>query len=396
MAQARAGGNGPTPEKPTTPEDRRSAYRLGELMEQAGKVSPRTLVDVASSPDEPKQAIVRDLIYPGAWLLVGRPKIGKSWLLLQLALAVAEHDTFLGFNCEEGEVLLVLSEDDEQRVRERLRLLGVLNAPEGCYLFTRADLPKIARQFGEGMSFETWLGLWLQQHPKVRLVLLDTEVTVRQLWRDEVPFDGSRIVETDYRRTRLYDELALGHKVAILLVNHTGKVRGGKWFDPHELINRSNTAVAGASGSMVLVDPPDADMLDPRQKTRVFAVRGRDLPHDINLGVHQDEDMPRFISDGIWWEVRQSQGESQIMGALLVQEEARGFDPVDWVGAGELGKYCGKSAATVSRVLARMVKKKRSVWKQYKLVSKQGRGGGYRLERITDNSDISDTGKVPF
>lgn len=386
MVQVRPGGNGdaPSPEKPATPDDRRSAYRLGELIEAAGKVHPRTLEDIMKCPDVIKRAIVRGLLFVGAWLLVGRPKIGKSWLLLQLALAVVEGDSFLGFDCEKGEVLLILSEDDEQRVRERFRALGVATPPAGMHIFTRADLPKLSRQFGEGMSFETWLGIWLQHHPKVRLVLLDTEVTVRQLWRDEVPFDGPRVIETDYRQTRTYDELALGHEVVILLVNHTGKVRGNKWVDPHELINRSNTAVAGASGSIVLVDPPDADLLDPRRKTRVLAIRGRDLHEDVNLGVHQDEEIPRFVSDGPWWEVRQSQGESEILEALLLQEESRGFDPIDWVGAGELGKFCGKSAGTINRLLSRMLKKQRAVWKQYRLVAKRGKGGGYRLERIDE------------
>lgn len=395
MAQARADGNGPAPDKPATPDERRSAYRLGELMEAAGKVAPRTAVDILGSPDVPKDPIVRDLIYPGAWLLVGRPKIGKSWLLLQLALAVAERDTFLGFDCEKGDVLGVCSEDDEQRIRERLHSLGVAAAPEGLYIFTRADLPKVARQFGEGMSFETWLGIWLQHHPKVRLVLLDTEVTVRQLWREEI-FDTTRVVESDYKQVRTYDELAIAHKVAILLVGHTGKQRGNKWVDPHELLNRSLTAVAGASGSIVLVDAPDTDLLDPRQKTRVLAIRGRDLHDDVNLGVHQDTDIPRFISDGPWWEVRQSQGETQVLEALLVQAEARGFDPVEWIGAGELAKFCGKSAATVNRLLSRMLKKDRANWKQYRLVAKRGKGGGYRLERIADIPDVPDIGKVPF
>ena len=58
------------------------------------------------------------------------------------------------------------------------------------------------------------------------LVLLDTEITVRQLWRAELSFSSERVIETDYQQTRVYDELALLHNVAVLLVNHTGKVRG--------------------------------------------------------------------------------------------------------------------------------------------------------------------------
>ena len=125
-------------------------------------------------------------------LLAAYPDVYSRFMITALrdknvgdpALATAGMGAFLGFACDRAEVLLILSEDNEQRVRERMRALGVANAPDGLFIFTRTDLPKLSRQFGESMSFETWLGVWLRAHPKVRLVVLDTESTVRQAWRD--------------------------------------------------------------------------------------------------------------------------------------------------------------------------------------------------------------------
>ena len=39
--------------------------------------------------------IVENLLYPGLYILAGAPKIGKSWLALDLCLSVAEGEPFL-------------------------------------------------------------------------------------------------------------------------------------------------------------------------------------------------------------------------------------------------------------------------------------------------------------
>lgn len=41
------------------------------------------------------QYIVEKMIYQGLYILAGAPKIGKSWLALELCLSVAEGNQFL-------------------------------------------------------------------------------------------------------------------------------------------------------------------------------------------------------------------------------------------------------------------------------------------------------------
>ncbi|MCE7902882.1 MAG: hypothetical protein DYH20_09580 [Gammaproteobacteria bacterium PRO9] len=56
-----------------------------------------SLADLISLPTVPRTWFFESIIPAGAFLIVGRPKVGKSWLLLQLALAAAGGQSFLGY-----------------------------------------------------------------------------------------------------------------------------------------------------------------------------------------------------------------------------------------------------------------------------------------------------------
>jgi RecA-family ATPase len=73
---------------------------------------------------EPKWAIP-DLIPEGLTIIGGRPKIGKSWLLLQAAIAVGSGGRFFGKQVEQGNVLYVAFEDGPRRLQDRLRKMGM-------------------------------------------------------------------------------------------------------------------------------------------------------------------------------------------------------------------------------------------------------------------------------
>jgi hypothetical protein len=71
-----------------------------QVLDEAGDTRLVSLSELAAKPVAVKVPLVKDLLFPGAWLLLGRPKIGKSWLILQMALAIAEAGAFLGFECQ--------------------------------------------------------------------------------------------------------------------------------------------------------------------------------------------------------------------------------------------------------------------------------------------------------
>ena len=81
-----------------------------------------TAADLLShSFPEPNWA-VPNLIPAGLNILAGRPKIGKSWLVLQTAIAAGSGGMVLGERVERRNVLYLALEDSQRRLQERLRL----------------------------------------------------------------------------------------------------------------------------------------------------------------------------------------------------------------------------------------------------------------------------------
>jgi len=68
---------------------------------------------------EPKWAIP-DLIPEGLTIIGGRPKVGKSWLLLQAAIAVGSGGVFFDKKVTQGNVLYVAFEDGKRRLHDRI------------------------------------------------------------------------------------------------------------------------------------------------------------------------------------------------------------------------------------------------------------------------------------
>src|SRR6188472_2987328 len=65
--------------------------------------------------------IVPNVIAEGCTLLAGRPKLGKSWLMLDVGIAVAAGRFCLGeAKCEQGDVLYLALEDNERRLQRRI------------------------------------------------------------------------------------------------------------------------------------------------------------------------------------------------------------------------------------------------------------------------------------
>lgn len=130
-----------------------------------------TLQELYKQPIEPIPWVVENLLAPGLYFLGGSPKVGKSWLALQLCLAVCRGEPFLGFETKRNEVLYISLEDGPRRLHIRaLRLTE--EAPAGLYLCTHAHL------IGHGL--EQQLDQMLAEHPAVKLVVIDTLQKIRE------------------------------------------------------------------------------------------------------------------------------------------------------------------------------------------------------------------------
>lgn len=319
-------------------------------------------------------AVARDWFFEeilpaGAFLIVGRPKVGKSWLLFQLAIAAASCQDFLGFApLGRFGVLYISAEDDVARIQSRFNRFQQ-TPPQGLRVMVRDDLMKRAAE--SETTFSQWLDAYLTRFTDVKFVFVDTETTCRHVWDGENGGSKERsITRKDYAEVREFDSIALKHKAFIGLVNHTGKRKNGVWFDIHELINRTNTALAGASGSIVLADPPGHDPMDTESRIRVLGIRGRDISGDHLIAVEQTES-GAFESRGVWTSFQLTAVQEQLCEALVeINEDAPGA----WITTKDLAQWVNKTAGAVKRAISRMQKAGVREFKGYRIEVKKSQG----------------------
>ena len=69
---------------------------------------------------EPPSWIVKDVLPTGLAILCAPSKIGKSWMMLQLGLAVTDGKDFLDFKTNQCGVLYYALEDSKSRIKDRM------------------------------------------------------------------------------------------------------------------------------------------------------------------------------------------------------------------------------------------------------------------------------------
>jgi len=80
-----------------------------------------TADELLSAQFPPIVWVVPDLLPEGLSFLAGRPKLGKSWLALQIARAVTCGGRFLSCTVAQGPVLYLALEDGKRRLQSRMR-----------------------------------------------------------------------------------------------------------------------------------------------------------------------------------------------------------------------------------------------------------------------------------
>lgn len=84
-----------------------------------------TAAEVMQKEFPPVEELVSGILSPGLYILAGALKAGKSWLGLQLAHHVSAGLPLWDRNTQQGDVLYLCLEDNEQRIQRRLhRLCG--------------------------------------------------------------------------------------------------------------------------------------------------------------------------------------------------------------------------------------------------------------------------------
>ncbi|WP_316192414.1 MULTISPECIES: AAA family ATPase [unclassified Bradyrhizobium] len=162
----------------------------------------------------PQKWIVPDLLTEGVTVLGGKPKVGKSWLALDVALAVQAGGEVLGKKVEQGSVLFLALEDTDRRIQARVdKVLGTFKGewPDLAYY---TEWPKLAEDGVEAIRH------WLRDADNPRLVVVDV---LEQVRKHEDGRSKKTQYSADYEVLAPLRALAGEFRVSILVVHHLRK-----------------------------------------------------------------------------------------------------------------------------------------------------------------------------
>jgi hypothetical protein len=224
------------------------------------------------------RALVPDLLMDGVTLFVGKQKSGKSWLGLQLAVAIAGGPSVDGIApTETGKVLYGALEEPAARTGLRLRKLGERGEWLDNLIFFYELLPLMG---GGGDQLKAMID---QQQP--RLIVLDSLTALtKAAHKRESDIFRAQYAEVDTLRRILQESCA-----AALIIHHTRK---GAPVDVVEASAGTGGLTAAADTLWLLKRRPEGDA--------VLEVVGREL-EDRSFALHLERETPfgwRFLGDG--------------------------------------------------------------------------------------------------
>ena len=213
-------------------------------------ISMATLYETAY---ESKPPIIDGILYSGTYLFAGAPKLGKSFLMLQLGYHVSTGQPLWGYDLRQGTVLYLALEDDFPRLQSRLYRMFGTDAAKNLYLSTWV------KQTGAGL--EEQVEGFVAVHPDTQLVIIDTLQRVRPAGSDRYSY------ASDYEIITGLSNLAAKLGICLLIVHHTRKQQADDKFD---MISGTNGLLGAADGAFILEK-------DKRtEKVATLEITGRD------------------------------------------------------------------------------------------------------------------------
>ncbi|KUI03936.1 hypothetical protein AU190_15885 [Mycolicibacterium acapulense] len=227
-----------------------------------------TWLDTQTFP--PLQYAVDGIVSEGLSIIAGPPKVGKSWFVANIALAVASGGRALGrIPVNQRPVFYLALEDGHRRLQDRFRQIMAGNPlPDGLNYVIKAHSYEVIPMITE----------FLTRHPGTApLVILDTFGKIKPRRRP-----GDDPYQLDYALgTALKDAIENQPGASLSVVHHTRKAESADFVD----------SVSGTHGIVGAADSVLTLNRKRHQTNGILAVTGRDI---------QEAEYALTTTDGIW------------------------------------------------------------------------------------------------
>ena len=218
-----------------------------------------TLNELYETTYPSRPPIIDGLLYPGTYLFAGAPKVGKSFLVAQIAYHISMGLPLWDYPVNQCTTLYLALEDDYRRLQERMfRMFGVESTKDLYFSIS-------AKNLREGL--EEQIAGFVKDHPGTRLIIIDTLKKIRP--GDDDTYSYAR----DYADMTQLKKIADDNGICLLLVHHTRKKEDES--DAFNTVSGTNGLTGAADGSLIFAKKRRTD------SDAVLQFTGRDLQDQI-------------------------------------------------------------------------------------------------------------------
>ena len=187
---------------------------------------------------KPLQYAINSILPHGLFILAGSPKVGKSWLVLDLCIAVATGGDIWGYRADQSGVLYYALEDNWRRINDRVNQLDTENTDMSGFR-VKLSAPGISTGLLEEIDKH------MANYPNTSLIVIDTFEHIRN--RDTAK---QTLYSADYSDIKALRSVTNKYEITLLLVHHTRKMNDEN--DPINNISGSTGLTGATDGNWVL------------------------------------------------------------------------------------------------------------------------------------------------
>lgn len=216
-------------------ENLEELYRKMQRMASPYYLHTVSMTELYQTTYKSRPPIIDGLLYAGAYILAGAPKIGKSFLVAQIAYHVSTGEKLWEYEVHQGTVLYLALEDDYQRIQSRMFMMYGVEDSDKLHFATAAN--KIGNGLDEQLEF------FVREHPDTKLIVIDTMQKIREVGGEAYSY------ASDYEIIGRLKQFADKYGICVLIVHHTRKQPAG---DSFEMISGTTGLLGCADGSLLM------------------------------------------------------------------------------------------------------------------------------------------------
>lgn len=261
----------------------------------------RSIADLQAMEFPEQKFVINGVLPTCNTMLLARPKMRKTWLCLQLGMAIATGDKFLEWTCTKGDVLFLGLEDNQRRLRARINKLQTFlfqrpdltgfrywtggmdyNASGQLYVSNPEEAAELHDKFPRGEAGVDALEQFLDTFPLTSTIIIDTYNHFR------APSSERDIYQRDYDAMMPITRLCARRQVLAILVHHEKKGNADREFGGGDWIEDASGSAGITAGVDALMSIKGKRGVQNGPEERKLFVSGRDVPFDYEVDMSFD------------------------------------------------------------------------------------------------------------